>query len=356
MLNGYLLMIALIVGVAPFIKRRDKSLGYVIYACAILIIWMGLRDITSIGVDSRVNYSKQFVSICSQSINQILFDDYTNIGLKLMMKFVGSVLHLNYQGFVFLEALFAYVIFGRMIYKYSPSPMQSIICHCGLLYFFLFMDAMKQCMAMAFLCLAFDGIVEKKPIKFLIFVIAGSFFHLPAIIFIPAYIIANHNNIKFYFVELFLTFSLVYVFRRQLLDAMVEFYGAPTSGSGVFLTNKTIIMIVVIIVAFMFRIPKEDDRVYKILLQIMGIATVLQTFSGFSNNFERLADYYFQFSVLFIPMVFENKNLKGIFIHNEGLYKVRLVIVLFSCLFFVYRFISIASGAYYYTPYRFFWQ
>lgn len=356
MLNGYLLMIALIVGVAPFLKRRDKSLGYVIYACAILIIWMGLRDITTIGVDSRVNYSRQFVSICSQSVSQILSDDYVNMGLKVFMKFAGSILHLDYQGFVFLEALFTYIIFGRMIYKYSPSPMQSVICHCGLLYFFLFMDAMKQCMAMAFLCLAFDGIVEKKPIKFLVFVLIGVWFHLPSIIFLPAYLVANHANVKYYILELLFTFALVYIFREQLLDAMMEFYGSTINGSGVFLTNKTLIMLCILIAAFAFRPPTKNDRLYILLLQLMAIAAVLQTFAGYSNNFERLADYYYQFSVLFIPMIFERKNIKGLFVNNIGLSRAYLIITVGSCLFFIYRFTSIAGKAYYYAPFRFFWQ
>ena len=42
------------------------------------------------------------------------------------------------------------------------------------------------------------------------------------------------------------------------------------------------------------------------LLRFMFIAAMIQTLAVFGNVFERLADYYFFFSILYIPLIIEN--------------------------------------------------
>ena len=40
----------------------------------------------------------------------------------------------------------------------------------------------------------------------------------------------------------------------------------------------------------------------------MVVAAVLQSMSVFGNNYSRLADYYFQFIILFIPFIMEYRE------------------------------------------------
>lgn len=40
------------------------------------------------------------------------------------------------------------------------------------------------------------------------------------------------------------------------------------------------------------------------LFMLIGVAAIFQMFCGYDNVFTRLADYYFQFVILYIPMLF----------------------------------------------------
>ena len=97
----------------------------------------------------------------------------------------------NYQTFIIIWSAITMICFMHFIRRYSTSPLQSILYFFGLLFYLLMFNALKQAMAMAFILLAFDGIVERKLWKFLLWVVIASVFHYPALIFLPAYWIAN---------------------------------------------------------------------------------------------------------------------------------------------------------------------
>lgn len=169
---------------------------------------------------------------------------------------------------------------------------------------------------MAFVMLAFDQIMNRKPVRFLILVLLGATFHFPALVFLPAYWIARQKSGLGYIFTLIGMLVLTYLFRNQLLEIMLEFYDTTVYDYNMrFLGNKVLIMLAIIIAALILRPPKKEFSLYNALLQLMGIAVVLQTFASYNNTFERLADYYFQFAVVFIPLVFEkNNNVKCLFI------------------------------------------
>jgi hypothetical protein len=53
-----------------------------------------------------------------------------------------------------------------------------------------------------------------------------------------------------------------------------------------------------------------ENQDFEHLFHLMAFAAILQIFSGYDNIFTRLADYYFQFSVLYLPMTFYGKGKK----------------------------------------------
>ena len=55
-----------------------------------------------------------------------------------------------------------------------------------------------------------------------------------------------------------------------------------------------------------FCLKGFKEKNFEQLFNIIAVATVLQIFANFDNVFSRLADYYLQFLVLFIPMIFYN--------------------------------------------------
>jgi hypothetical protein len=85
----------------------------------------------------------------------------------------------------------------------------------------------------------------------------------------------------------------------------------------------------------------------------MGVAIVLQTFAGYNNTFERLADYYFQFAVLFIPLVFqENEDSKSLF-RRDTLVLIQESGAFVACAFSVWRFTHAVQNIVAMLPYTF---
>ena len=275
------------------------------------------------------------------------------------MKIVYEASGGDYQWFIVVVAVIIIVSEAVFIHRFSPSPIQSVLYYMGLLFFSFQMSATKQSLAMSVLLFAFPAIIDRKPLLFILLVVFASFFHLPALVFLPAYWIANMKLARNYLILLVIAFGLTYLLRGRVVSLLSDaYYDSEVEAiSGMrFLANKVIIMLMIILAALLIRPPHSEDRVYCALLQLMGIAAVLQTFAGYSNVFERLADYYFQLSVIFIPMVFERTKLKRRYLTMNSLEMIYSYVPVMFCAFSIWRFLDCITNDVHFTPFRFFFQ
>ncbi len=65
-------------------------------------------------------------------------------------------------------------------------------------------------------------------------------------------------------------------------------------------------MMFILVLGTFLRPVKQSDVIYSYTFNLMVLAAALQTFSVFGNNFTRLADYYYQFVVLYIPLMLQS--------------------------------------------------
>ena len=115
-------------------------------------------------------------------------------------------------------------------------------------------------------------------------------------------------------------------------------------------------MVIIVIAAVTIRVPLSKDRVYETLLKFMGLAIVFQTFCGYNNIFERLADYYFQFAVVFIPMVFDKKATQKSRLSEFVLARVDRIAPYVFCGFGIYRFLTAVKADKWLYPFQFYFQ
>ena len=354
--------------------ERKRNLSFVLLASALLFCVYGLRDAYSVGVDTTSSYLHQFERMAETETEDLpgldswlgtaeqdenVPEGHTrNIAFEWMMKLGYDWTEGDYQFFIASVSLFVICVFAFFIYKYSPSPVQSILLYCGLLYFTFNFSALKQSVSMAFIMLAMDAILNRKLLRFLVFTLIASMFHFPAIVFLPAYWIAQMRPGRTYILLLAAAFVLTYLFRDQLLEWMTDNYDTEIIDTGrSFLANKVIIMIVILAAAIVIRPPTREDRAYSAFLMLIGVAAVIQTFSSYNNTFERLADYYFQFSVVFIPMVFEDVKLKRRHLSERELTMVRRVGPYLFGAFAIWRFIDyVQNPEAMLLPYQFYFQ
>ena len=352
--------------------ERKGNIKYILIVIALLFCVYGLRDAYSIGNDSSSSYLHMFQrmentewedmpKLSNWLSGEDFGDDHTgherSVAFQWMMKLVYDWTEGDYQWFIGIIALFVMIAVAQFVQRYSPSPVQSFLYYFGLLYYTMMFNVLKQSIAMAFILFAFNAIQDRKLIRFLLMVWFASLFHFPAMVFLPAYWIANMRLGRTYLIFLAVLFAVTYFFRDQLVEWMTDTYETEIMDTGrSFLANKVIVMLVIIAAALVIRPPSGEDRVYSSLLMIIGVSAVIQTFSSYNNTFERLADYYFQFSIVFIPMVFEDVKTKRRHLSERELRMVRRIGPYLFCAFAIWRFLNTAMNDSTIYPYQFYFQ
>ncbi len=372
----WLVILVVILGITMHGERKGNT-KYIVVACLLLFCVYGLRDAYTIGNDSSSSYLHAF-----QRMEDAKWESFNgpfdwvenfwnqenegkadkNAGTTYVMKFVYDRTDGNYQTFIIIWSAVTMVCFLHFIRRYSTSPLQSVLFFFGLLFYTLWFNALKQAMAMSFILLAFDGIMDRKLWKFLLWVAVATVFHYPALVFLPAYWIANMKLGRRYLVLLALLLVVVYFLRDQIVDTMTDVYFGEDNAhtmeaTGRFLMNKVIVMLLIVVAAVVIRPPSDSDRLYSGLLALMGVAAVLQTFAGYGNIFERLADYYFQFSVVFIPMIFEDVKADRRYLSVQTQRLVQQVGPYAFCAFAIWRFLNaVQNPNAFLLPYHFYFN
>ncbi len=227
-----------------------------------------------------------------------------NFGFNYFNKIVYTLFGDEQQALLFIIALITHVALAIVVYRYSPAPWFSyLIWNCMAFYIFGF-SAIKQALAMAFVMLSFVGIAEKRLSFYLVMMAIAGSVHMPALVFLPAYWLAG-MKVKPNIIMLYVLLGIaIYVFKNQFVQFIRSFYYEDDEvmiHSGEIGSRMIMILGFTLFGLFFrgFRDPAVSD-----LFHIMAVASALQLLAGFDNIFTRMTDYYFQMSVLYLPMTF----------------------------------------------------
>lgn len=281
-----------------------------------------------------------------------------NPGFFLLMQVIFRLTDGNFQIFLFLIAAISQLAFALVIYRCSPAPWLSYLA-LNCLGFFLFgFSAIKQALGMALVMLAYLGIVEDRPKWFLGFTLLAGAVHLPMLSFLPAYFLTRFRVDRGMLWAYILAAAALFLLRQPVVEFVQElYYDTETdfvwSGG---LGGRFFLILLILASGGLLR--GLEDRQFTKVFHLMAVSAVLQMFSGFDNVFTRLADVYFQFSVLFIPqllclpgtgpLAFNRRSRKWL----AGLAAVCLI-------WFYWRTnlsVEIVNPVDNYLNYRFFWQ
>ncbi len=356
MINTYSVLVVFILGAAIILRgNKAKNKYFVIVAVLALFVVLGFRDAYTIGNDSSSSYLHEFQRKENESWSDVWNGNENHKFFYMLMKLIYVLTNGNYQVFIIVVSAFVMIAFGKLIYNYSCDPIQSVLYYFGLLYYTFHFNALKQSLAMSILIFAFDAMMKKKFVRYLIFIFLASMFHFPSIVFLPAYFIVKIKMGSGYVFFLGAVLTIVYFFRDRLVDIMTDIYDTEMQEHDMrFLANKVIIMLVIVIAALILRPPTENDTLYVNLLSLTGVAIVIQTFASYNNTFERLSDYYFQFSVVLIPLVFENVELEKSYLSKRIQYIGKTLAPYAFCAFGIWRFLNVVSKDGNLSPYKFF--
>lgn len=329
----------------------------------IMAFFLGLR---TWWMGDLIKYHTQYVSCGEEGWREVVFQKFENVGLRLFFHMEYVLTEGNFQIALLLIAFFSMISLGYVIYKYSVSPYWSYLVYIGLGFFFFDFTGLKQSIAMVCLLWAFVGILEEKHLLFLGMTFLAGMFHAPAFIFLPAYLWSKKKYDKYYWLTLILLFSVVFLFRNRIITLLGQLYYEESEfmQSSQTVGGKFLMMLLMLIGGAILRPPSIHDTLYSKVYNLVVIAALLQSFSVFGNNFTRLADYYFQIVIFYIPFIFEYRGAKIhrlsvnarqplIKIDYKGYQLICFAVTVFL-IFYYYQYISTdISGI---TDYKFFWE
>lgn len=327
-MNIYMFMLAAVILLVPVFKGTfKKNKRYIIVVTAILFAVCALRGVR-VGADLG-RYETHY-SVCAQLNFEGIFVEYqwNNIGFYFLMKIHNIICGYDFHSFLFILAFLEGVVFAYIIYKHSANPYISVLMYMALGYYVFIYSGLKQALATALLMLAFDAIIERKRLFFIIFSALAVLIHTPAAIFLPAYFIAHRKPNRKMLVGYILAAAIVVAFRGQIVAFLSDAYETVVStseigGGG----GKVLLMLVFIIGGYLLRQPDGENQTYATTFNFMIIAAILQVFAVYGNVFERLADYYFIFVIIYLPLVFEKTERRegsayGRVIYDDTIYSI----------------------------------
>lgn len=286
-------------------RNHRRKRNCVALVSVILSLFSGLR---SWWMGDLIKYYTLYRRCTGLEWAAVLAEKAENTGIRWLFHICGW-LGISYDGCILLIAVFVAVTLGILIYRYSPSPYWSYLMYIAMGFYIFTYSGLKQAIAMGFVILAAMAMFERKPVRFVIWLLIGSRFHAPSLIFLAAYPFCSQKISGRYFLVLAGVFVGMFLFRTQIGNLLSQLYydeqDAVTLTDTFEVGGRFLMMLLILALGVFLRPLHTWDRIYVQVFNLMVLAAALQTMSVFDNNFTRLTDYYYQFVVLFIPMIME---------------------------------------------------
>lgn len=327
-------------------KDKLKLKKFFIFIISIqLILILSLRH-SSIGVDTK-GYISYFKYIFPHYDLIQLMDHRHELGYKLLNRIIGIFTN-NEQIFLTIIAFLSIAPVGRFIYKNSKMPFLSFCLYISMNYYSFTFSGLRQAIAYAIILSSYEYIKGKNLIKFIICVLFATLFHKSALVFLPAYFLANLKINKVTISGILIFDFMVYVFRKQIFLVLANtFYDAYELVETSSFTWMLLCTLIIIFGLFFYKnvvsVSKENNALYIYL--IIGVSIMI--FASTGTNIMRIADYYYMYVILFIPEVMNVIRDKRLVL--TGGY------ILIICIFTLYIWFLLNDG-FQIVPYKFFWS
>ena len=364
-INIHIALLLVIMGITLVYSNGEQTITEkkrcLIATTLIMTFFSGLR---TWWFGDLIKYYTLYTKCNGDNWKDTVFENKSNIGIRLFFHYAGRV-GISYDICIFIIAALSAVCMGVLIYRYSSSPYWSYLVFIAMGFYLFTYSGLKQTIAMAFLMLAMMAVLEDNFLVFVIWVLVASVFHAPAFIFILAYPIAKKKIDGYYYFIIIVTIILIFLYRDNIVEFLGEayyetenlYYGDLSFG------GRLIMMVFIMIIGVGMRPLRTSDSLYCPVFNMIVFAACIQVFSMYNNNFTRLADYYYQFIILFLPMFMESGDHQAE-VSPERIYEIRYfsrgsimlagtVITMFS-LWYYFRYIH--GTEWLLKNFKFFWQ
>lgn len=284
----------------------------VVCSALVFIFLTGFRY--GVGQDYFYTYVPYFERVCLGLGQQDMELGY--YGLNLL---VSCFTHDPFPVFLICSLLFFSFTYAAIM-RESSHPVFSVFLIFGMSYLFIYMNAMRQMVAVSILLFSLRYIERREPVKFIACVLVACLFHSSSLLFLIAYFFPR---LKIGVLACSAA-VLIFVALKAPIASLVNSVIAQTQYAGyigsIFDTGETgnvIIAMNVVVLLFSAAIPKltgkDYSNRYRLLLWCQLICTLVAILSGAIPLSQRIRWVFSLPSIILLPSAIdfiEDKRLK----------------------------------------------
>ncbi len=275
-----------------------------------MVLVSGLRDV-NVGSDSP-NYVLIFnkTNTLNDIFNQTMEPGY--LAIAWLAKQFGD----NYIWLFFFTGLISVAGLIGGVKKYSLSPNLSFFFMITTGYYTFFFNGARQGLALAITFFTIGAFYEGKFKRLLFIVILASFFHITALVLIPAYFLVRRGFSFKILVYIFAISAVSSSFLNELfslagnVDDRFSKYVGYNKASGMLTAIYNLAIASYFV--FMYRFIKVNTQIYSVLLNLFLVGVSISIFAVINglgaSGIARLSIYFTISSILIWPIIFQNTN------------------------------------------------
>lgn len=336
------------------VNRRDVNRVYCWNMFLATLLLQGFRSIYIGGVDTSLVYARGFERAMITPFNKmsgVFGKDILFYYLTKCFTYICTDFHV----YIFVISAFVLGSFSIFIYRHSDRPVFSYIIYYALGYYAIGFQMLRHVMALSILLLAYDFILERKPLKFIVIVLLAACFHSSALIFLIAYPLSKMKIGFKQWIAIIVAVASVFIARGKIAGIInvllsgMDRYSRYSENAAQLSLMGAFILICVYIVSFIFAYPayKEDDEL-KMLLNLSVISIAFMTLVTVVGEFHRISMFFGIYNTVLLPKAWKRYQAR-----DDRLKAVYLLGI--NAVFIAY-FLLYGLGNYSMSVYRFFWM
>ena len=228
----------------------------------------------------------------------------------VVLNWVFSALNLGYRSlFIVLSAITA-ICFGRFAFRYSPAPAYSLFVSSCMSFFLYSIFILRQTLALCVCLESVKAILDKKPVRFILYLLIASSFHRSAIIFGVLYILSQQKKKKKIYITGIILFLSTILISATVLPAVVSILfsllGKAHFQVSFSFNNLILVQLIMYLSLSLFDIdglsenPKTNIILWAMLISLTSYALMLN-----NEQLARANEYYWVFVTLLIPLLIQ---------------------------------------------------
>lgn len=288
------------------------------------ILWYTAEFVFIIVAGIRYNVGQDYMYTYVPYFNNLLYgivNENIEIGFYLLNKLI-QIFTTDYSWlFIVCSVIFFHYIF-KAIREQSPMPTMSIFLLVGTTYYFIFLNGMRQMMAIAIFLYALKFVKERNLKKYLIYLLFASLIHKSILLMIPIYFI---YGIKLKPTKVIATIALAFMVKPVIVNIAMKIISLTNYSyyiSSKFDTGKTGYIVLAINVAvllfsilYMHRFNKskniDEQNDYNFYCMLQTISTIIAIYDGSIPLLNRIRWATGISIIILIPFIIKReKNIK----------------------------------------------